>query len=83
MSNGTKSAVVRQTHGAMYFAQGNAVMSQGNEVEIDQIDFEYAPDQPLSHEQRIEVLEFQVAEMREQIGALVEQLMWMTASETN
>ncbi|HQU43177.1 MAG TPA: hypothetical protein PK867_10210 [Pirellulales bacterium] len=56
-------------------------MSQATDADIDQIDFDYSPDQPFTADQRIELLELQVAEMREQIGALVEQLTWLTASE--
>ena len=37
-------------------------------------DFTYSPDQPLTSEQRIEVLELQVAEMREQLEGVIERL---------
>jgi hypothetical protein len=44
-------------------------MSQINDAE-----FIYSPDQPLTSDQRIEVLELQVAELREQLSAVVERL---------
>lgn len=50
-------------------------MSRAAATDVEQIDFVYAPDLPLTLEQRIEVLELQAAEMREQILALVEFLM--------
>ena len=56
-------------------------MSEGAEQNVDQIDFVFSPDQPATAEQRIEVLELQVAEMREQIGALAEQLNWFSESQ--
>lgn len=49
-------------------------MSQDREPSVDQIDFIYSPEQPLTDEQRIEVLEFEVAELREQLASLVERL---------
>ena len=47
-------------------------MSRVTATDVEQIDFVYAPELPLTLEQRIEVLELQAAEMREQILALVE-----------
>lgn len=49
-------------------------MSQDREPSVDQIDFIYCPEQPLTDEQRIELLEFEVAELREQLASLVERL---------
>jgi hypothetical protein len=56
-------------------------MSEGADANVDQIDFVYSPEQPTTAEQRIEVLELQVAEMREQIGALAERLTWFADSQ--
>lgn len=50
------------------------------EPDLDQADFVYCPEQPLSSEQRIGLLESQMAEMREQIAALAEQVNWLAAS---
>jgi hypothetical protein len=58
-------------------------MSDGGNETDDDLDFAYSPEQQLTPEQRIEVLESQVAEMREQIGALIEQLPWLAASRKN
>ena len=44
-------------------------MPRGKDAE-----FVYSPDQPPTTDQRIEVLELQVADMREQLEAVVEQL---------
>ncbi|MGH7136068.1 MAG: hypothetical protein ACREHD_10030 [Pirellulales bacterium] len=49
-------------------------MSQDSMPGVDQIDFIYSPEQPLTDEQRIEVLEFEVAELRAQLASLVERL---------
>lgn len=49
------------------------------EPDFKQVDFDYCPEQPLSSEQRIELLESQMAELREQIAALAEQVNWLTA----
>ena len=50
--------------------------------DLEQVDFIYCPEQPLSAEQRIELLEAQMAEMREQIAALAEQVNWLAASDS-
>lgn len=47
-------------------------MSQDSVPSVDQIDFIYSPERPLTDEQRIEVLEFEVAELREQMASLVD-----------
>ena len=47
-------------------------MPRATPTDVEQNDFVYAPDLPLTLEQRIEVLELQAADMREQIIALVE-----------
>ena len=57
-------------------------MSSGLDANVDQIDFDYSPEQLPTAEQRIEVLELQVSEMREQIGALVDHLSWLTNSQS-
>lgn len=56
-------------------------MSQGTCADVTQFDFIFCPDQPLTLEQRLEVLELEVAEMREQISALAEQVTWLTLSD--
>jgi hypothetical protein len=58
-------------------------MSDGGNEDGDDLDFYYAPQRPLTPEQRIEVLESQVAELRKQIGALLDQLPWLAASHKN
>jgi Tfp pilus assembly protein PilO len=58
-------------------------MSDGGNEQGDDLEFAYSPEQRLTTEQRIEVLESQVAEMREQIGALLKQLPWLSASRKN
>lgn len=47
-------------------------MSQSASIELNEIGFDYSPELPLTAEQRIELLEVEVAELREQISALVE-----------
>jgi hypothetical protein len=58
-------------------------MSDDGNEQGDDLDFAYSPEQRLTTEQRIEVLESQVAEMREQIGTLMSQLPWLAASRKN
>ena len=58
------------------------MMSQGTNADVNQFDFTFCPDQPPTLEQRIEVLELQVSEMREQIEALAEQVGWLMLSGT-
>jgi hypothetical protein len=47
-------------------------MSNGTCPDTDQVDFIYSPEQPLTTEQRIELLEIEISEIREQIHALLE-----------
>ena len=49
----------------------------------DDFNFVYLPKQPVTVEQRVEVLESQVAELRKQIGTLLDQLPWLAASPKN
>ncbi len=44
------------------------------DANLDQVDFIYSPDQPLTDEQRIEVLELQVADLRSQVDTLLERI---------
>jgi hypothetical protein len=57
------------TGGAIAPGQRNVAMSKATDA-----DFIYSANQPLTSEQRIEVLELQVAEMREQLEGVIERL---------
>ena len=58
-------------------------MPDGGKEPGDDLEFVYVPKQPLTAEQRIEVLESQVAELRKQIGTLMDQLPWLAARPKN
>ncbi|HVX13020.1 MAG TPA: hypothetical protein VHC22_17685 [Pirellulales bacterium] len=49
-------------------------MSHAADANLDPIDFIYCPEQPPTDELRIEVLELQVADLRNQVDALLERL---------
>src|ERR1700742_3156694 len=52
-------------------------MSESPMQNVDEMDFDYSPEQPLSAEQRIELLELEVGDLHHQLGALVEQFGWL------
>ena len=58
-------------------------MSDDQNEQGDDLDFDYSAEQRLTSEQRIEVLESRVAEMRTQIEILMKQLPWLAASGGN
>lgn len=58
-------------------------MSDDRNEQGDDLGFAYSAEQRLTSEQRIEVLESQVSDMRKQIQILLKQLPWLTASRDN
>ena len=58
-------------------------MSQCPSENVDPIEFDYSPEQPLSADQRIELLEQQVSDLRHQLGALVDHIGGLAANPGN
>jgi hypothetical protein len=57
--------------------QRKATMSDDQSADIDQADFIYSPEQPLTLEMRIELLEYQMAEVQRHLASLNEKLNWL------
>lgn len=55
-------------------------MSECQIPNVDEMEFDFCPEQPLSAEQRMELLELQVIDLRQQLDALVEHFGSLSAS---